>query len=112
MVSRTHSAPEAGPSHLPPARAVAQSLLDNRVEMLLRELMSKTDALASTQGEMTTMMQALAASMRNLEERLDQHIAASDDEDNDDEDEEEEVAPVVGKGKGRADTTDKGRGAK
>lgn len=83
--------------------------------MLLRELMSKTDALTSAQGEMATMMQALAASMRSLEERLDQHIAASDDEDDDDDDEEEEeeeVAPVVGKGKGRADATDKGRGAK
>lgn len=84
--------------------------------MLLRELMSKTDVLTSAQGEMAAMMQALAASMRSLEERLDQHIAASDDDEDDDDDdaeeEEEEVAPVVGKGKGRADTTGKGRGAK
>lgn len=85
--------------------------------MLLRELMSKTDALASAQGDMVNMMQALAASMRTLEERFDRHVADSEDnedgdDDDDDDEEEEEPVPIVGKGKGRADGKGKGGGAK
>lgn len=60
------------------------------------EVAAKTDALTSAQGEMAAMMQALAASMRGLEERFDQHVAASDD-DEDEEDEEEEEEEVQGK---------------
>lgn len=57
--------------------------------MLVHELLSKTDALTSVQGEMANMMQALAASMRSLEERFNRHIAASEnDEDDEDEDAE------------------------
>lgn len=84
------------------------------MERLVLELMAKTDALATVQGEMAAMMQALAASMRGLEERFDRHVAESDDDEDeeDEEEDEEEVAPVVGKGKGRANAQGKDRGAK
>ena len=93
---------EAGPSRVPLPDVAWQQRFDARLDALLTELRTRTDALANAQSEMKLVFSALSASMLRMEQRLDEALTSEADEDDEEDGEEEELIPVVGKGKGRA----------